>query len=63
MELTGINVLFMKEKKMKNSPKLKWAMIVFYAIMVGVILGYSWRMYHERIDTVKATYEYLNKEN
>ena len=59
MELTGINVLFMKEKKMKDSPKAKWAIVIFYAILIGVMLGYAWRLHHENINGVEIVYEYL----
>ena len=63
MGLNGISILFEKEKKMKNSPKTKLVLVIFYAILIGVMLGYAWRLHHENISVVETVYEYLNKEN
>lgn len=59
MELNGINILFEKERKMKNSPKTKLVLVIFYAILIGVMLGYAWRLHHEDVNAFEAIYEYL----
>jgi hypothetical protein len=34
----------------------------FYALLIGVMLGYSWRMHHERIDTNAGYFQQYQKE-
>ena len=51
---SNINILFDKERKMKNN-KLQIAIFAFYFMLIGIIIGYAWRMYHERLDIKVST--------